>query len=89
MNPPYSKPSPWVTKWLQHANGIALLPYSKSKWLQTLWDDPQTSLLYVYSIKFEPADSKLNNSTPFPLGIWAIGEQATQARHNSNLGKVR
>ena len=29
MNPPYSKPAPWVEKWLNHANGIALLPMAK------------------------------------------------------------
>lgn len=89
MNPPYSKPSPWVDKWLHHANGIALLPYAKSKWLQRLWDHDDTALLYVYSIKFERADTALNGSTPFPLGIWGIGKTAIQALKASGLGKVR
>jgi hypothetical protein len=30
MNPPFSKINDWVTKFVQHANGIALLPMSKS-----------------------------------------------------------
>jgi phage N-6-adenine-methyltransferase len=89
MNPPYSKPAPWVDKWLEHADGIALLPYAKSKWLQKLWDHQETALMYVYSIKFERADSKLNGSTPFPLGIWGIGKKATNAMLNSGLGKIR
>ena len=89
MNPPYSKPAPWVQKFLEHADGIALLPYAKSKWLQSLWDHPATRLLYVYSIKFERADTKLNGSTPFPLGIWGIGDTAINALLNSGLGKVR
>lgn len=88
MNPPYSKPAPWVDKFLDHANGIALLPMSKSKWLQKLWDS-QASLLYVYSIKFQRIDYKMDGSTPFPLGIWALGDRALQALHNSKLGKVR
>ena len=89
MNPPYSKPAPWVEKWLDHADGIALLPYSKSKWLQRLWDDERTALLYVYSIKFERADKALNGSTPFPLGIWGIGDKCVEALTRSGLGKVR
>jgi phage N-6-adenine-methyltransferase len=89
MNPPYSNPSPWVTKFLEHGNGIALLPLAKSKWLQRLWDHDDTRILYVYSIKFERSDIKLDGSTPFPLGIWAIGDKCIQAVHNSNLGKVR
>lgn len=88
MNPPYSNPSPWVDRWLDHGNGVALLPYSKSKWLQRLWDS-SASLLYVYSIKFVRFDNKLNGSTPFPLGIWALGEPAIEALKNSGLGKVR
>ena len=88
MNPPYSKPAPWVDKFVAHADGVALLPYSKSKWLQKLWDS-DASLLYVYRIIFERADLKLNNSTPFPLGIWGMGEKAVTALKNAGLGKVR
>lgn len=89
MNPPYSKPSPWVDKFIDHKNGIALLPYAKSKWLQKLWDHPDTGLMYVYSIKFERADSRLNGSTPFPLGIWGMGDEAISAMKNSGLGRIR
>jgi hypothetical protein len=89
MNPPYSKPAPWVERFIEHGNGIALLPYAKSKWLQRLWDHDDTRLLYVYSIKFERADIKLNGSTPFPLGLWGIGETAVNALLNAGLGKVR
>ena len=31
MNPPYSKPSYWVNKWIEHGNGICLVQSSKSK----------------------------------------------------------
>lgn len=89
MNPPYSKPAPWVQRFIEHADGIALLPYSKSKWLQTLWDHDDTRLLYVYAIKFERAEKKMNGSTPFPLGIWGIGDKAIAALEQSRLGKLR
>jgi phage N-6-adenine-methyltransferase len=88
MNPPYSKPAPWVDKFLRHGNGIALLPYAKSKWLQALWDS-EASHLYVYSIQFVKPDGDTQGSTPFPLGIWAVGPEAVAALQRSNLGKVR
>ena len=86
MNPPFSKPRPWVERWLNHANGIALLPYSKSKWCQTLWDS-NAALVYLYSLKFERVDKRVNNSTPFPLGVWAIGDDNVKAI--AKLGRVR
>lgn len=88
MNPPYSKPAPWVDRFLEHGNGIALLPYAKSKWCQKLWDS-DAALMYVYSIKFVRLDYHLNGSTPFPLGLWALGDVAVDALHRSGLGKVR
>lgn len=32
MNPPFSDAAPWVERFLQHANGIALLPVANAKW---------------------------------------------------------
>jgi len=37
MNPPYSNPGPFVARWLEHGNGVALLPMSKSRWFGNLW----------------------------------------------------
>ena len=37
MNPPYSNPGPFVRKWIEHGNGIALVPLSKSRWFGELW----------------------------------------------------
>jgi len=39
MNPPYGNSSPWVTKFMKHRNGIALLPHSRSWWHTELWAD--------------------------------------------------
>ena len=36
MNPPYSKPSPWVDKWLENGNGVMVAPFSKSHWFMKL-----------------------------------------------------
>lgn len=37
MNPPFSKPGPWVERFLSHGHGIALLPMAKSQWFSVLW----------------------------------------------------
>jgi hypothetical protein len=37
MNPPYSNPGPWVNRFIEHRNGIALLPFAKSAWFDTAW----------------------------------------------------
>ena len=89
MNPPYSNPTPWVAKFIDHKNGVALLPFMKSKWFQSLWDNENTLMAYIRVIKFERANKIMNNQTPFALGLWAIGETATNALKNSGLGKVR
>jgi phage N-6-adenine-methyltransferase len=89
MNPPYSKPAPWVERFLSHGDGIALLPFAKSKWLETLWQNENVKTVFLYAVKFDRADSKLNGSVPFPLGIWGMGETAIKALFESGLGTVR
>lgn len=37
MNPPYSNATPWVRRFIQHGNGIALVGAAKSVWHQELW----------------------------------------------------
>lgn len=32
MNPPYSKPTPWVRKFIAHGDGVCLVPHAKSAW---------------------------------------------------------
>lgn len=88
MNPPYSKPAPWVEKFLRHGNGIALLPFAKSKWLLSLWDS-DAALICVYSIIFVKPDGDKTGNVPFPLGLWAAGDHAKSILHKSNLGRVR
>lgn len=39
MNPPYSRPTPWVDRFIAHSNGIALLPFAKSAWFDRIWTE--------------------------------------------------
>ena len=93
MNPPYSKPEPWVKKWVAHKNGLALLPCSNGKWFFELWHNEQ-----IQCVNIRPQDQKLLKfDTPqgksisifMPTLLWAIGDTAIAAVINSGLGKVR
>lgn len=37
MNPPYSQPTPWVLRFIEHGHGVALLPFAKSAWFDRIW----------------------------------------------------
>ena len=36
MNPPFSGPTPWVDRFIDHGNGVCLLPFAESKWCQKI-----------------------------------------------------
>lgn len=39
MNPPFSKVTPWIDRFLDHNNGIGLVPLSSNgRWVNKLWD---------------------------------------------------
>ena len=86
MNPPYSKPSPWVTKWLEHGNGIALLPMAKSKWFNELMQTNAKFVLLPSTFKFESPEGK-QLSLMMGSTLWALGERNIEAI--ARLGKVR
>ena len=50
MNPPYSNPAPWVLRFLEHGDGIALLPFAKSAWFFDLWNRPNDITLVAPGI---------------------------------------
>ena len=83
MNPPFSRPSPWVDKFMKHGNGIALVPFAKSKWCQTLFEKADAVLFLPANLKFD------QGSIPMPVGLWAIGQQNVDALRDSGIGPVR
>jgi len=86
MNPPFSKPQPWVDKFMQHANGIALLPMSKSKWFDQIWADQNAIVALPQNLKYvDPKGS--NGSISMPSILVAYGQTNIAALHN--IGRVR
>lgn len=87
MNPPYSKPSPWVDKFIAHNNGIALLPMSKSKWTKKIWEAAD-GIKYVGVMKFEQINGEYTQIY-MPVLLYAMGENARNILLKTNLGRVR
>jgi hypothetical protein len=86
MNPPYSKPSPWVSKWLEHGNGLALLPMAKSKWFDALIETNAVFVILPSNFYFvSPEGKKL--SLMMRSSLWALGDDNIEAI--AKVGKVR
>lgn len=88
MNPPYSKVTPWIDKWLDHKNGLALVNMAKSLWFEKLWSSQAKCILNPVRNKFINSKGQLT-SIPYPTAIWAIGETNITALKMSGLGVIR
>jgi hypothetical protein len=88
MNPPYSNPTPWIDKWLEHNNGFCLIPYSKSNWFGKLWDSDAMGLRLTTNIAFITPEGK-KQQIWMPVSLWAIGERNMADLKRSGLGRVR
>ena len=86
LNPPFSKPKPWVIKFIEHANGIALLPQSKAQWFYDLWQTDVAITTFNAKLKFaDPRGGR--GSIMMPTCLVAIGKQNIEAI--ARIGKVR
>ena len=87
MNPPYSNPTPWVDKWLNHKNGFALVPFSRANWFVKLWDS-EAVCWATHLIWFVNSENK-RKCIFMPIALWAIGESNITALKMSGLGVIR
>ena len=83
MNPPFSKTSPWIQRFMQHNNGICLVPMAKTKWFNKLWNTADAILALPNDLKFDQGGIFIATV------LAAYGEQNVQALHQSNIGRVR
>ena len=87
-NPPYSQPTPWVEKFIDHRHGIALLPMTRGKWWFKLWNEADAIMPVAHNLKFELPDGKTKPITFNPV-LFAFGAFNVQALEKSRLYKVR
>jgi phage N-6-adenine-methyltransferase len=87
MNPPFSNTSPWAYKFLEHKNGIALVPMSKSKWFGKVWKEADAiSYLHTPNLRWELPDGNKYNMS-FPIVLFAFGQKNIDAI--SKVGHIR
>ena len=88
MNPPFSETGRWMDRWLEHGNGVALIPFSRARWLSDLWES-EAALVHPRPVggMFQfVRDGRLTN-VYMPVVIAALGDGIVDTL--SNLGRVR
>ena len=88
MNPPYSKPAPWIDKWLENNNGFCLVQISKSAWFNKLWQESEAIALMPVNMKFING-SDGSGSISWPTMLCVVGAENVAALKASGIGFVR
>jgi len=89
MNPPFSKVTPWIDRWLEHNNGICLVPLSSNaRWVNKMWDSQAACMYLPPNMKFQGASGKVVHMR-WRTALWALGETNVTSLQMSDLGKVR
>lgn len=89
MNPPYSKPAPWVERFIAHGNGIAVLPINgNGKWVRTLWNSEAKVILMPPNVPFIDPQG-VSRLAWYAISIWGIGDKALDAMSKSSFGCIR
>jgi len=86
MNPPFSKILPWVDKFIQHHNGVALLPTSTGVWMEKLWMLPSARWVILEPVNFIlPNGREQKGSLPNRCYLIALGDSNAIALRNFGL----
>lgn len=81
MNPPYSKATEWVGRFIEHGHGIALVPHAKSAWHLALWAAADGACMAPNRMYFVGGEVHL------PVWFAAFGDECVEALHR--IGVVR
>jgi hypothetical protein len=83
MNPPFGGRNglvPWLNKFADHGNGIALVPdRTSAPWWQDMADWSDHILFVGHKVKFIRPDGSLGKSPSVGTTLIAMGERATTA----------
>lgn len=90
MNPPYSNSTPWVRRFIEHGNGVALLPMCKSNWINAIFSS-------AHGVCIGPGGGEMRFLRPgaeplrigSPVFFAAIGDGCVEALHNIGTVRVR
>ena len=88
MNPPFSQPKPWVAKFLEHSNGIALLPLSGNAWWwQDMWQSDASVIMLRPSVWFANPEGE-QKKIMYGVSLWGMG-LGKEILQKSNIGTWR
>lgn len=73
MNPPYSAATAWVSKFIEHRHGVALVGHAKSAWHPRLWAEAD-----AVAVPFEFFDF-VGGSVWLPVWFAAFGAECVEA----------
>ena len=86
MNPPFSGTTPWVRRFMEHRNGIALLATTNNSWMLDLWEAVDGVTYFGNNFHYaRPGGDK--GAIMFRCGLWAFGDWAVDAI--GRVGHVR
>ena len=83
MNPPYSKPTPWVRRFIEHRHGITLVSHAKSKWHTLLWAEADACAFPFQYFDF------VGGAIFMPVWFAAFGEECVEALSRVGVVRVR
>lgn len=94
LNPPYSKPAPWLERLSLHGDGMALI-FARTEtgwWQEHVW--PKADLLLFLRgrlsfVRAEPSDEIVGHNAPAPSALVAYGSwAANHLRRLAHLGAL-
>jgi hypothetical protein len=88
LNPPYSKPTPWIDKFIKHKNGIALVPCSQGRWWYKLWNQCDAVMPMPCNMKFVSPTGGVRMIS-FQTSLFAFGNQNVEALLRLQTNAVR
>lgn len=95
MNPPWCNTKDkkkWIDKFIQHGNGLALMPDSTSAdWWQYFSNNSDAVLFTKTRVRFIKADGTIGDNPANGTTLFAIGERAINAlrmAEKNGLGKM-
>jgi hypothetical protein len=79
LNPPFSKPTPWVDRFLEHGHGIALLPGSHGAiWCSRIWNEADGIAKWTGDPRFNRADGT-QWAVRYEILLYAMGDDCVEA----------
>lgn len=87
MNPPFEGRNgltPWLDKFFEHGNGIALTPdRTSAPWFQRAWKRTGLVLFTFDKVKFIRPDGSIGAQPGYNVTLWAAGSRAAIALYRA------